>query len=463
MPSIAHLLLGGVIGMCLYYISSGKFSKTHVFVLFLNNYFGPDIGWALGPIGQYTHTLLGWALFAFVVTIFYHYFTRFTIKIDGIRDIELIDYDRPRLSYLNTYYLVLAGGILHNYLDSTMNYGGKFFLIPQLPNGFEGVTLTLNDFIELLRGGIIDANPVISVAIGIIFIIGFIYVFTYFIKDNSIKSGLIVITHVIAFLIYFYLVGGLSTGEHGDAGAIIYISLYWLPVLILCTLSTKTSQDNEIKERSAKKSSSAVSKSKLFYLITGILIILGGVALMIFRDTLFEFLLVRNIVPLTFKAQFLNALIIISIVMMGIGLFIILVWLKLKKIEEHHKNLLVISIWLYLIGLIGVILGLLGILLNELLVTIISSAYGILFNYVTFEEAVIIVTIFGIAVLILGLINFFVALGLTFKIRVSWKFGIYYHLILAWTIIGLTISCALSENEVKEIINKTERGKETSA
>jgi len=89
-PSIAHLLLGAVVGISLFYISDGKFSKTHAFILMLNNYFGPDAGYLVG-LGNYTHSYLFWPLFAIVLTFFYHYFTKFTIKLDGIKDIELIE------------------------------------------------------------------------------------------------------------------------------------------------------------------------------------------------------------------------------------------------------------------------------------------------------------------------------------------------------------------------------------
>ena len=99
MPSIAHFVMGGVIAICLYYISNGKFTKTHAFIFFLSNYLGPDIGWVFG-IGYYSHSLLFWPLFALLVAYVYYYFTRFTIKIDGIKHIEIIDLEGHKLHYL---------------------------------------------------------------------------------------------------------------------------------------------------------------------------------------------------------------------------------------------------------------------------------------------------------------------------------------------------------------------------
>jgi len=175
MPTIAHLVLGAVIGVCLYHISDGKFSKTHVFVLFLNNYLGPDIGWVLG-LGAITHSIAFWPVFAFVLSYFYHYFTRFTIKIDDIKSIELIDLEKHKLSCINVYFLVVAGGTLHNYIDGMMNRGGIFHIIPQI-SSFSGVSWSADDFMQLWEIGLLGNIPVVALIIGILLILGFIFLF----------------------------------------------------------------------------------------------------------------------------------------------------------------------------------------------------------------------------------------------------------------------------------------------
>ncbi len=451
LPSIAHLVLGGVFGICLYYLTSGKFSKKHVFILFLNNYLGPDTGWAVG-LGYYTHTLIGWFFYAFLLAIFYYYFTRFTIEYRKNNGIELKDLKKPTIPYINTYFVVLAGGIMHQYLDNILNYGGVYFIIPQFLD-YEGLTWDIGFLMTFWAEGIIKISPILSVSIGILFIIGFIYVFTWFLKKYSLKSGIIAILHITVFMIFFYLIGNITTGEHSDAGAIIYVSIYWLIPIILIALSTKPLKLIRKEEKPLKRSEKNIGLiiSKWMYLILGIFIIILGIALLYFKESLFESLLKRGYIDMASKEQMLSSFTIISIVIIGIGALIFTLWLKIRKIELHHKNFLIISMWLCIIGLVAIILSLLGILLNEVFVQVINSAFGILYErYVTYEEATIIVTIFGIIILILGIINFIIAVGLTFKNRFLWRFSIYYHLILAWTIIGLTISCALSENEVKE-------------
>lgn len=236
MPTIAHLVLGALIGICLYYISDGKFSKTHVFVLFLNNYLGPDVGWVLG-LGAITHSIAFWPVFAFILSYFYHYFTRFTIEINGIKNIELIDLDKHKMSYINVYFLVVAGGTLHNYIDGMMNRGGIFHIIPQI-SSFNGVSWSADDFMQLWEVGILGNIPVIALIIGVLFILGFIFLFIWFLKDTSKKAGLITLSYVIVFMVTYFLLGSLST-EHADAGAIVYISLFWGIPFACCALSTR--------------------------------------------------------------------------------------------------------------------------------------------------------------------------------------------------------------------------------
>jgi len=209
MPTIAHLVLGALIGICLYYISDGKFSKTHVFVLFLNNYLGPDVGWVLG-LGAITHSIAFWPVFAFVLSYFYHYFTRFTIEIDGIKNVELIDLERHQMSYINVYFLVVAGGTLHNYIDGMMNRGGIFYIVPEI-SSFSGVTWTVDDFMQLWETGLLGNIPVVALIIGILLILGFIFLFVWFLKNNSKKAGLITLSYVMLFMLTYFLLGSLST------------------------------------------------------------------------------------------------------------------------------------------------------------------------------------------------------------------------------------------------------------
>ena len=282
MPSIAHLVMGATIGLCLYYISEKKFSKTHVFILFLGSYVGPDVGWVLG-IGQFSHSLLFWPVFAIGLTYIYHYFTRFTLKINGIKDIELIDLEQYKLRYLNTYFLVLAGGIMHLYLDGIMNKQGEFRIIPQLPFTSEEYTWLLEDFVTFGYYGVFQIHILISLFIGISLIFGFVFVFIWFLKRNSKTTGTIVVLYIIIFLVFFYLVGSISTMFHPDGGAIVYVAIFWGTPMILCVLSTKDfsipPEENQEKSENNVRDTNE-GKLKLGFIIIWLLFL--GIVTLIF-------------------------------------------------------------------------------------------------------------------------------------------------------------------------------------
>jgi len=373
MPSIAHLILGGIIGLCLYYISDGKFTKTHVFILFLCNYLGPDVGWVLG-IGHYTHSLTFWPIFALILAYLYRYFTRFTIKMDGFKRFEIIDLEKPKLRYLNTYFLVLASGIMHICLDGLINDEGMFILIPQIPVLNKEITFTLHDLNLFWNEGLFQINFFLAMQLGIMFIFGFIFVFTYFLKKETKFTGFVVILYILAFMIYFFLVGSISTSFHPDGGAIIYLTVFWITPIALCVLSTR------------------------------------------------KFKYYRN------KEQ-------------------------LKK--THYHNLQIVSIWLLTSGFLALIYSIFGFIFNkEILKRIFSNYKTQVSNYFTYNQVYYLLLSMEIFLLTISLLNFLSAFGLIFKNQKIWRFTILYHLIFLWTLIGLLVACALSENNVKEQFNK---------
>jgi hypothetical protein len=375
MPSIAHLFFGGIFGIFLYYISDKKFSKYHVFVLFMNNYLGPDTGWVIG-LGQYTHTVVGFTLYAFILAAFYYYFTRFNLKINGIKDIELIDQEKPRLNYLNVYCLVLAGGIMHVYLDGMMNSGGVLRILPSISSIYGGLDMTIEDFMAFWTEGLLDGSSFLFLATGIVFIMGFILVFVWLLKTNEKRVVIYSILWVLGFSILFLLGGSIVTAEHSDVGALIYISIFWLTPLGLCVLSIKP----------------------------------------------------ITMIQKTDKPP------------------------KARK----NRNLLVISIILYVTGIIGLIAFPLAIAFSENIAQTIFDYVGeVIEEYVTLVELKSLVVINGVFFIVICGINLLCAVGLSIKNEKIWKLTVYYHLLLAWTVIGLTIACALSENAVKDAIKLT--------
>ncbi|MBY9006142.1 MAG: hypothetical protein KGD63_05245 [Candidatus Lokiarchaeota archaeon] len=454
MPTISHFALGGIIGICLYFISEKKFSKYHVFILFLNNFLGPDVGWIFG-IGRFTHSLFGWIIFGFILTIAYHYFTKFTIKIKDFKNIEIVELKEFRLSYLNTLFLVTAGGILHNYLDEMINYGGTFNLFPQLGQ-IDSIRWSLDDFINLWSEGILQGNSVISIIIGFILVFSFILVFILFLKKTSRLTFLMMISHMLIFLILFYLLGQ-SLTFHSDAGAIVFVSIYWGIPFLLCVLSTQNlnflerrnlkKKDND--ERTEKKGFITI---KLIFLSIGIFFSCLSVFCLIFRPLLVELLL-----TLSFISQDIIDSVnfyIIGFIFLFLSGFSFFVFFFINYKEDYNFSILVISLFSFILAVFGIFVFLFIIFLNEYIIAMILADIGEIPEFLTPELFSNIIIFVGSLLFIFSLLNLIILIGLILRNRKTWRLTIIFYLFISWTIIGLVISCYLSKESVKEFFYK---------
>ena len=69
------------------------------------------------------------------------------------------------------------------------------------------------------------------------------------------------------------------------------------------------------------------------------------------------------------------------------------------------------------------------------------------FSYSEFNLLFLATVIFQ---LVISIINIISAIGLLLKNKIMWKFAVYSNLIFSWTIIGLTVACALNETSIKK-------------
>ena len=99
----------------------------------------------------------------------------------------------------------------------------------------------------------------------------------------------------------------------------------------------------------------------------------------------------------------------------------------------------------------------LGFSLNNAIITFIFDNYGAeMPSYLGPGEILVLALILESLILTLSIISLTSAIGLKIRNERIWKFTIYCHLVLSWTIIGLYIACALSVKQVKEtIVNRT--------
>ncbi|MHA1283034.1 MAG: hypothetical protein ACTSQP_11065 [Promethearchaeota archaeon] len=458
MPTLPHLILGGIFGVCLYYISDRKFTKMHVFILFINNLLGPDLGWVLG-VGNISHSIIGTIFYALFLTFIYHYITKFTIKIDGIKDIEIIELEKHRLSYSQTYYLVLAGCIMHNYLDDIINNGGVFIITPNIGD-YKGFRLTINDLIEFSKEGIINVDLIISFSIAMILYFGFIISFVYFLKKNTFKEAIYLIIHICAFFTVFYLFGNYKTTFHSDNGAIIYLTIFWLIPIILCTLSVKRPILIANSRSSKSKLSIKLNKIKLyqtFLLLLAIITLIEGIVLMILRNSIVGILINSEITTQKYQNDILSGILIVSISLIIVGGIEFSCWFFLfrKTYENKNKNIIWTSFWLFFLGGAILAISLFSLAIQDVIFNYLNTKYSVeAHSYFSIEELMNIIIFMGIVLLILALIELNIATILLLESKYSWKFAIYFHLILSWTIAGLLIACYLSENNVKEFISK---------
>jgi len=462
MPSIAHLVLGAVVGISLFYISDGKFSKTHAFILMLNNYFGPDVGYVVG-LGDYTHSYLFWPLFAVVLTFFYHYFTKFTIKLDSIKEIELIELEDYKLTFLNTYFVVLAGGFMHCYLDGMMNWKGVFMLSPEI-GGTPALHPTLDDVFHLWWDGLLDVNPILAFSIGVMFIFGFVFVIVWFLKKNTFGAGIVVIIYLIAFMVFFALAGNMTTMIHPDGGAVVYVSLFWALPFIFIVLSTKEfkflKRDKEKVDKKERKPH--INFWTFIYLLISVFI--GFIGFLLLSSNFiddssvpYDTAIWPDLNP-TYTTLFLNSSLPLSIVFLGIGSLTIVIWSKyLNNKENLNKTLLLTSISFLIAGFALVSISILGFFMNsEIIPDLYSMFEDQISSYLSLQEVISLAFIVEIVLLILGIVYLVCSFGLILKNRVIWRGSIYFSLVFAWTLIGLIFACKLSEDSVKETMVRRE-------
>ncbi len=85
-------------------------------VFILNNWSGPDSFWVYSFLPFPGHSVLGFPIWALLLSFFYTYFSRFSFYLSK-KGLKVIDDGVPELSYRNSYLLVVAGGLSHFFID----------------------------------------------------------------------------------------------------------------------------------------------------------------------------------------------------------------------------------------------------------------------------------------------------------------------------------------------------------
>ncbi len=464
MPSIGHLLLGATLGLALYYISDKKFTKYHVFILFMNNYLGPDVGWVVDG-GILSHNVFGFCIIALPLAAIYSYFTRFS---PDFRRKELTDLGKVRLPYLNTYCLVVAGGTLHNYLDGIINGGGHFSLAPSLGT-IPGWSPTIADFQGLWNDGVLNIG-FLAILIGIPFIMGFIYYFTYFLKHTPRKAVLGITIYIAAFMLVFYLFGMPTTG-HNEAGAIAFVTLFWVFPLSMITLSVKipvkvATPDKRPQENSniplveegeltptAQQENMGVSLGKIvviFFFLVGALLLLAGIGCLVLPNYIVQWVVDHFPLWIPYTTNLANFLMAGGITLVIGGGIAILAGYKLKVGEPTDFRFVLYEAWLFIAGFLPILVAVGASTIAAPAAEYVFIEYGTTIGpYITEPQLVMAIQYAAIVFLALGIFDYLCAVGILRKSERWRRITFLVNICWAWAILGLVFAGYLSQTDVR--------------
>ncbi len=467
MPSLGHLLLGALLGLSLYYISDKKFTKYHAFILFMNNYLGPDVGWVT-DLGWLSHNVFGFCIIALPLAAIYSYFTRFS---PDFKQKTLTDLGKVRVPYLNTYCLVVAGGTLHNYLDGIINGGGHFSLTPSIGSN-PGFSPTIADFQGLWVHGAIGFDTGLAMALGIPFVMGFIYYYTRLLKHTPKKALVGIAVYIAVFMVCFYFLGSGMTG-HNEAGAIAFVALFYGFPLGLIALSVKiplkqAKQKNlpaEITEttfgtpaempKTAKKKERGVILGKVaivFFDLIGAILILAGVSILVLSSYFVTWAVDYDVFWVPFPTDLTNFLFLGGLFFIFGGLICIMAGIKLRKWDSPDFQLVLFHAWLFASGFVAALVG-----IGALILAVPGAAY--VFNnpdwgstvapYITQPQLAAVVQLAGILLAILGVFNYLLGIGMLQRSERWRRLTFLYNICWAWALLGLVFACYLSQDDVR--------------
>jgi hypothetical protein len=437
LPSIGHLFLGGMIGWFLYLISGKRFTKYHAFILMYNSYMGPDAGWVIG-LGGYTHTVVGYVFFAIFLAGMYSYFTRFSVD---FKKKELIDLGTPRVPYLNTFFIATAGGIMHNYLDGLMNYGGNFKLFPN-------ITASINNFRQFWDVSPFDVNAALALILGMGLVTGYMYLYVYSLQVSEPHFLRNIILYVLGFMVLFYIFGSLTT-LHADGGALVYVTIFWVIPIGLCTLSVeynpkKQPKSDEVLQKNRVNIRKTLKKLNILF---GGLMILVGIALLFLKDTLTPIVVGLWEFFIPYEVEIGMLLIYLGLVLLFIGIYnIVLAWYYSTR--DTNVNVMIVVDIMFFVGIFGMILLGATTFAGGAIVDWVFAEYS-MGTFITPEQLLMVARILGIIVAAIGSLNFILGIGLLWGKKKMHRFVFLYSVALAWTVLSLYIACLLSENEVK--------------
>ena len=225
------------------YYARDKFSYKVAFIFLINNYLGPDAAQIF--VGLPFHSILGFLIFAIPLSLFYSYFSRFSLrKSDGIFPLKLEDDKISEVNWKNSYLLCAGGGISHFFIDQFYHYGTNM-------NLWDGWSISHDEMLSW--GGpayhVVDPLMLISYIIILSALLFSLYAFRKGFKE-TLEFFLIVIGLFIATVLIF---GIEAYGGERDVGVLVHSIIYVLIPLFLLMYVARDVQENPITTPDVKK------------------------------------------------------------------------------------------------------------------------------------------------------------------------------------------------------------------
>jgi hypothetical protein len=292
MPGIAHLVFGLFIAIPIMFMLKDKLNYKVAVIFVLNNWMGPDSYWPYRYIPFDMHALIGFAIWAIPLSLYYSYLSRFSFKRSN-HFFTIVDDGKRDVKWRNAYFLCIAGGICHTLIDAFFHFDIHTLIGSQSFDFLEGWQITFKNFLGLGVSLIISADALI--VLGYIIMLTISLLIIYFFK-KEIKDILVFLFTIIGLVFLSIFTLGLQVfGEEGEGGAIIFSCLFVFVPLMLFAYVAKDVQQNPTNF--SEKSVNSTFKLHFIAVITcilGVLFFLLGLSGMIAPDLVKELLNLSN-------------------------------------------------------------------------------------------------------------------------------------------------------------------------
>lgn len=256
MPGIAHIITGVIFATLLYNADPKRYSKKHAIIFAVMCMLGPDYTHAISFSNfdhRLGHSILGWPIYCLYLVPIFVFITRFTADFK-IRNLTDEGHDSKNiLSWVQVYFLLVAGGIFHFSVDIVMETK-RFWPLPLDDPVFLNVLFFREDITDwsLLQ---IDSS-----FMTIVFYLLMGVLFFFFMKglryreefnNNSYLNktvGLIVAIYMVLFVLF----GNFSS--ENDFGALAFFGLFFFIPFALNLLSCQQPQEASKNKKNSKNS-----------------------------------------------------------------------------------------------------------------------------------------------------------------------------------------------------------------